>query len=523
MAIQIDMFEVQLGAALLLQFEHGDDVVRVLADAGVKASGYRPDHVHRKLETLIGPAGERRIDLVIGTHYDEDHLLGLVPIIEDRSIAIGEAWLPPVVNDTRPPPLDRRIGEEDLLAHQLGVDGGHHVLRSYLATKRRDIELINLLGNEEKATEKLRTWHRQAPDGDIIDEGQQIEWFRQQLASDGAVDECDHGVLPDVDDHPEVEQAIASVRGGALFPYWNRYADLDAEDLHSLAMRTRELRPAVGASQARSLANIRKGAAKDAINAKALHAVVAALTDRGIAIRHEIVEDGQPKRFRWDAGQRRFLTSGGDRSGLTFDLLGPSRSLVRKHAHRLPVEDAARVALSFSGEILSITPSNQLSYIGRFDFDQQGMLVSGDAGCVDFKVTGRSYARPLLDAMLPLHLVQVAHHAGNNAHFYRVLEAAGYPEQTDPSLLLLSHARHDRTRPSPAFKDFLLATIREGDDVRLLFTSEPRRSKVTDFVDAIHAPEGDSGVVGDIRVRHDEAGWHVLSHAIDRTQLTDPA
>ena len=38
--IQIDMFEVQLGAALLLQFRtENKNVVRVLADAGISASG----------------------------------------------------------------------------------------------------------------------------------------------------------------------------------------------------------------------------------------------------------------------------------------------------------------------------------------------------------------------------------------------------------------------------------------------------------------------------------------------------
>ena len=37
--IQIDMFDVQLGAAMLLQFTIDGENVRILADAGVKASG----------------------------------------------------------------------------------------------------------------------------------------------------------------------------------------------------------------------------------------------------------------------------------------------------------------------------------------------------------------------------------------------------------------------------------------------------------------------------------------------------
>lgn len=63
--IQVDMFEVLLGAAMLLQFQlQGGKVVRVIVDAGVT-----PKHVA----------------LMVGTHYDEDHLTGLVPIVEDPS------------------------------------------------------------------------------------------------------------------------------------------------------------------------------------------------------------------------------------------------------------------------------------------------------------------------------------------------------------------------------------------------------------------------------------------------------
>jgi beta-lactamase superfamily II metal-dependent hydrolase len=98
MAIQIDMFEVQLGAGLLMQFDAPDGVVRVLADAGVHASGYAKDHVKKKLPAAFTAMGDARlrIDLVIGTHYDADHLDGLPPIISDSTYEIGEVWLPPV-------------------------------------------------------------------------------------------------------------------------------------------------------------------------------------------------------------------------------------------------------------------------------------------------------------------------------------------------------------------------------------------------------------------------------------------
>ena len=138
--IQVNMFEIQLGAAMLLQFEQDGDTVRVLADAGVKASGYAATHVRDKVKPLLD--GDSRIDLIIGTHYDEDHLGGLVPIIADPAISIGEAWMPPIVNDTQIRPVDQPLTASDLLTMQLAGDNRGDVLEAYLAAKRTDIETI---------------------------------------------------------------------------------------------------------------------------------------------------------------------------------------------------------------------------------------------------------------------------------------------------------------------------------------------------------------------------------------------
>jgi hypothetical protein len=281
-----------------------------------------------------------------------------------------------------------------------------------------------------------------------------------------------------------------------------------------LARHIRQRAPGAAAAQLMSLMQIRKGAAKDAINAGALHEVVTALRDRRIPMRTHIIPDGQPRHFAWDSGSRRFVIASGGAAGPRLTLLGPSNGLVRKHWNRLPVEQSTRVALSFLAEIKSITPSNQLSYIARVEHEGQGILISGDAGCVDFKLSRTEYHPALLAAMLPLHVVQVAHHAGNNAHFYRVLDAAGYPEQTDPSLLLLSHATDDRFRPSAEFKSFLLATLRQGDDVRLLSTSRPRPDKIAEFVAAFHPVVGTAGDKGDVTLTFDGSDWEVKAHAV---------
>ena len=153
--IQVDMFEVQLGASLLLQFKTpGDEIVRVLADAG--QGGLNPN-VHTKLkkelETVEQP---HRIDLLMGTHYDADHLDGLIPIINDKTIAITEAWLPHVANDSEPHAFDEALDDHHLLSNQLNSDSGRQILRRYLETKNRICEQLRPQDGELASEYKLR-------------------------------------------------------------------------------------------------------------------------------------------------------------------------------------------------------------------------------------------------------------------------------------------------------------------------------------------------------------------------------
>jgi hypothetical protein len=58
----------------------------------------------------------------IGTQYNADHPDGLVPIVNDQSIAIREAWLPPVANDVERHSVDDPL-DGHLLANQFrGLD-----------------------------------------------------------------------------------------------------------------------------------------------------------------------------------------------------------------------------------------------------------------------------------------------------------------------------------------------------------------------------------------------------------------
>lgn len=499
-AIQIDMFEVQLGAGMLLQFRGDGDVVRVLADAGVHASGYREDHVHAKLDAAFAAFGDgtRRIDLIVGTHYDADHLTGLAPIVSDTTIDIGEAWLPPVANDTEPHAEEDEPDSSRLLALQLAGPNRREVLSRYLRAKaevmiRRTSEPLGFRFRPEPRPElRALAWAAEDDDDNEDDAvAEAVGWFRRQLVDDG-------------DAHSHADEAVDAPADPARTS--TRLAGL------TLGLRGRD----ESAGTARTEAFIRASAARDAINAASLAQVVKALKARGIGIRCADIDDGQPRRFIWSTARRRFEPNPAAASdGPELLLMAPSKGLIKKHWDRLPTGAYFAMARRADLPIRGITPSNQLSYVIAFQHEGQRVLVTGDAGCVDFKPDGanKPYYPKLLAGMTPFHVVQVAHHGGANAHFYRVLDKAGIAAQTAPIHFLLSHAVNDKHRPSDVFARFMeLTAARTGD--RLLFTSRPREPKVRDFAGRIHPVVGTADAKGDVRLSFDAGGWAVQAHAV---------
>jgi hypothetical protein len=293
---------------------------------------------------------------------------------------------------------------------------------------------------------------------------------------------------------------------------YERFAQSDLADLSTSMLRA--VRP--HSVPARNFAGIRKSAASDAINAISLARITNALRARHIPIRCRTINDGTPRRFVWRTGSRSF--EGGhplSEQGPTITLLGPSKGLVRKHWNRLPVGVYAQVAFYSLGVLKSITPSNQLSYIMSFSAEDQGILVTGDAGCVDFKPRGlQPYYPELLKALSPLHVVQVAHHAGNNDHFYRVLQAVQYPTKAEQSYLLISHATHDRHRPSTEFREFVEQIRQDPEIVSVLFTTQPLPEKISDFASLVHPIVGPPAQEGDVRIEFQNGKWKVKEHAI---------
>jgi hypothetical protein len=420
-------------------------------------------------------------------------------------------WLPPVANDTTHHAFDIPIEDGHLLATQFASRDGLHVLRAYLQEKLRWCELISQVREDEGLLDF----------SDANDSMERIEniFVRHRNAAFEML-----GLDPIADAHadgsvqlPHDLTSLGKLLGDSWA--WRYYWGRDIEDIPALVDYLEHRHPGRGrdATRSHNLGAIRKAAASDAINAIWLRRVVNALRARRIRMCCQTVADGAPRQFGWSAANHRFeaqrhLAS----TGLRLTLLGPSNGLVKKHWNRLPVGDYLAFALLADIPLRQITPSNELSYVMRLEFQDQGLLVAGDASCVDFKRGGsKQYHQALLDALLPLQVVQVAHHAGYNSHFYRALLSAGYAQQPTASYLLVSHAYLDKKRPTNEFRLFIENLRHEPDTIKIVFTSQPRIEKVQDYVDLIQAPIDQRKDVGDVRLQFADHAWNVVKHAVN--------
>jgi hypothetical protein len=133
---------------------------------------------------------------------------------------------------------------------------------------------------------------------------------------------------------------------------------------------------------------------------------------------------------------------------------------------------------------------------------------------VDFQRGRSQWHRNLLAELADLDIIQVAHHAGNNAYFYRALLAAPDRTRDSDEFYLFSHALHDAHRPSEPFGMFLTEReLKPRAASRLLFTSEPDAWRVERYRSLIDPVVGRPGTVGNVQLRFD-GRWDVASHAI---------
>jgi hypothetical protein len=459
--IQVDMFEVQLGAAVLLQFKDSQGKsVSVIADGGIHAAGYPRDHVATKLKKLLP---SQCIDVLIGTHYDQDHLAGLIEVADQ--FTIRDAILPPIRRPRHPKPGTSTAAV---------------------------VSLLEAGGLEDASDLKLLI---DLTDAEFEEHIAELEWLQAQ-----AEERLRHagGIQPLP---PDVENEISAP---------DEEFDSDTGTAPSAPGNLSLLQA--------QLTRIRASAHTSAIVAKWLQKLVRKLQHKKVPIRAIDIAAGQPEYYQWDRGQLKFVSCTpaiyASSSEPKFALLGPSKALIAHHAKKLPIG----VYLTINGQIplKRVSASNQLSYVILFESAGQQILVCGDAGCVDFwnKKTN-TYHPTLLQAIKNPHVVQIAHHAGDNHRFYDVLMQSGFASGAAPhSFLLLSHADGDTYRPSPAFDTFVQNLKAVRMNFELLSTSQPRASKVTGFKTLYHPAIQPPSNVGDVRLSFQSGAWTVDQHAV---------
>lgn len=89
MEFEINMINVKDGDAIILMLKKKDKKALILIDGGYKK--YYPKIKKRLMEIL--PEFNNKIDLLICTHYDNDHIGGVEEILDDYHDIIQEIWL----------------------------------------------------------------------------------------------------------------------------------------------------------------------------------------------------------------------------------------------------------------------------------------------------------------------------------------------------------------------------------------------------------------------------------------------
>lgn len=87
----IDLLNVGDGDAIIVSLNKENENLIVVIDGG--ESRHYLTKVKPALEALLIEKGKKAPDIVVATHYDSDHIGGLIPLIDDYIHDISEVWV----------------------------------------------------------------------------------------------------------------------------------------------------------------------------------------------------------------------------------------------------------------------------------------------------------------------------------------------------------------------------------------------------------------------------------------------
>lgn len=91
MDVKITMLNVKDGDAIIIELKKTGKALVMVIDGG--EPGYYKTKMKPKLEAILKIHNKKAPDIVVCTHYDSDHIGGLIPLIEDYILDIKEVWV----------------------------------------------------------------------------------------------------------------------------------------------------------------------------------------------------------------------------------------------------------------------------------------------------------------------------------------------------------------------------------------------------------------------------------------------
>ncbi|WP_192348807.1 MBL fold metallo-hydrolase [Algoriphagus sp. Y33] len=91
MDIKITMLDVKDGDAIIVELKKSNKELVMVIDGG--EPNYYKAKVKPQLEAILKIHNKKAPDIVVCTHYDSDHIGGLIPLIEDYISDIKEVWV----------------------------------------------------------------------------------------------------------------------------------------------------------------------------------------------------------------------------------------------------------------------------------------------------------------------------------------------------------------------------------------------------------------------------------------------
>src|SRR5690349_18295208 len=103
----IEMLPADYGDCLWIEYGSANQTYRVLIDGGPRST-YR--RLKKVIQARMGglPDNDRRFELLIISHIDEDHLGGILKLLEDEELGVrfGDIWF----NGYKHIPTDDKLG-----------------------------------------------------------------------------------------------------------------------------------------------------------------------------------------------------------------------------------------------------------------------------------------------------------------------------------------------------------------------------------------------------------------------------